>query len=178
MDTYFATGVALLRDFTSLLPDLHLSEEQARLWQAAATFDEAWRPERVVVFFRSMESVNDPLVTGTLGKFFDRIRALAHTSVASLPATPGPLTPALGASVLAASPFDGGSQLSFLAGSADSVRANLVSSFAQEPPGASILPGIFATPRRPQSGPIPGTRCVVSGAGAGGFTPGYGAWPA
>ncbi|XRB24464.1 hypothetical protein RI054_38g143200 [Pseudoscourfieldia marina] len=88
-----------------------------------------------------MESVNDPLVTGTLGKFFDRIRALAHTSVASLPATPGPLTPALGASVLAASPFDGGSQLSFLAGSADSVRANLVSSFAQEPPGASILPG-------------------------------------
>ena len=132
MDTYFATGVALLRDFTSLLPDLHLSEEQARLWQAAATFDEAWRPERVVVFFRSMESVNDPLVTGTLGKLFDRIRALAHTSVASLPATPGPLTPALGASVLAASPFDGGSQLSFLAGSADSVRANLVSSFAHQ----------------------------------------------
>ena len=37
MDSYFATGVALLRDFTSLLPDLHLSEEQAHLWRAAAT---------------------------------------------------------------------------------------------------------------------------------------------
>ena len=98
MSSYlFHSACGFLHDLAALLPSLQLTGDLHRLWTAATTCDADWNLSRLVTFLDALEGLNDPLVTGTLGKFHSRFHELCTQASAAPPSTPVPVLPAPGA---------------------------------------------------------------------------------